>query len=117
MTLSTTLYESGDVVLVWFRFSSGTDAKRRPAIILSDGQYHAQRSDSIMMAVTSRQTNGYGDCALVDWANAGLLKPSRAKAVLQTILQTSIERRLGKLSANDLDSVRASIHQVFGAWI
>lgn len=111
---STIEFKPGDVVLVRFIFTNQIGAKRRPAVVMSIAAYHEARSDVIMMPITSRPTTDYGDCDVTDWEPAGLVSPSRLKAVLQTVEQTSIDRVLGHLSGSDLAQAQATVSQVIG---
>ena len=47
-------YEFGDVVLVPVPFTDQATDKQRPAIVVSSMAYHRERSDLIVMAVTSQ---------------------------------------------------------------
>ena len=106
----------GDVVLVPFPFTDQSGAKKRPAVIVSGGGYHAGRRDLIIMAITSqvRQPLGFGEALVADWQVAGLIKPSVLKPVFTTIDQGLVVRTMGALSANDLRSLREVIGQVIG---
>ena len=48
-----TNYKFGDVVLVPFPFTDKSISKKRPSIIVSSYDYQRQRSDLIMIAVSS----------------------------------------------------------------
>ena len=104
---------TGDVVLVPFKFADTDDSKPRPAVIVSVQAFHDSRADAVMMALTGRQTRGYfGDCAIVDWQAAGLLMATTAKGVLRTIDRRLVHRRLGSLTATDLSRLRVSIRLI-----
>jgi mRNA-degrading endonuclease toxin of MazEF toxin-antitoxin module len=47
-------YEFGDVVLVRFPFTSQTDFKQRPAVVVSKKAYNSARPDAVIMAITSQ---------------------------------------------------------------
>ena len=49
-----TNYKFGDVILVPFPFTEQTTSKKRPSIIVSSNDYQIQRSDLILIAVTSQ---------------------------------------------------------------
>lgn len=49
-----TTYSFGDIILVPFPFTDQTTIKKRPAVIVSSEKYNADRSDLIIMAITSR---------------------------------------------------------------
>ena len=98
-----TPYKRGDIVLVPFPFSNQAATKKRPPVVISSSNYNTASPDVIIMAVTSRtQSIGPGECMIMDWRTAGLLKPSAVKAAVSTIEQTLVVKRLGKLSDADL---------------
>ena len=107
--------EPGAVVLVNFRFTSGDAVKKRPAVILSVDDYHNNRADAIMMALSTKQEASYfGDCDLADWRDAGLPKPTKAKAVIQTIERDTIERRLGTITTADFGQIHTCLKNILG---
>jgi mRNA interferase MazF len=55
-----------------------------------------------------------GEVAVVHWQAAGLLKPSVIKPLLTTIEASLVLRQLGKLHADDQDSLRKVIAAVLG---
>jgi len=108
-----TAYERGDVVLVPFPFSNQTDAKKRPAVIISSDAYNNISSDIVIMAITSQteKTIGIGECLIHDWRDAGLLKPSAIKPAISTIEQTLVLKKLGKISLQDLTSMDTALKE------
>jgi mRNA interferase MazF len=50
----TTRYSRGDVVLVPFPFTDLTNAKQRPAVVISAGRLNATRDDVVLLAITSQ---------------------------------------------------------------
>ena len=106
-----TRYESCDVVLVPFPFSNLLTTKKRPAIVISSLQYNTLYSDIVIIAITSQlqKTLGIGECLITDWQTAGLLKQSIIKPAIATIEQNLVLRVLGKLSGNDLLSLKAAL--------
>lgn len=94
----------GEVVICQFPFTSGAASKVRPALVLFDLQ-----QDAIICRVTSIARSGPLDIALKDWQGAGLLKPSAARVGHIVTAERSIFiRRLGTLSAEDQQAVRAA---------
>ncbi len=73
-----TNYEFGEVVLIHFPFTDQTATKKRPAVIISSSDYHRERPDIILMAITSRikPEAMFGEVTIRDWKASGLLKPS-----------------------------------------
>jgi len=112
-----TLCEYGDVVLVPFPFTDQSTTKRRPAVVISSAAYHRERSDVIILAVTSRAGGGLGfaEEPVSDWRAAGLIRPSLFKPVVATLLQGRILRALGALSADDRVRLGGVVRQMFGA--
>ena len=112
----TTRYRFGDVVLVRFPLTDQSTTKNRPAIVVSSASYHRERSDLILMAVTSQigATRRSGDILVEEWKEAGLLKPSVVKPVIATVQRDRVLRRLGHLGKDDRSSLRKSFSKIFG---
>jgi len=49
-----TIYSFGDVILVPFPFTDQSQAKQRPAVVVSSARYNTERPDLILMAITSQ---------------------------------------------------------------
>lgn len=108
-------YDRGDVVLVSFLFSEQDGFKKRPALVLSTGDYHRGRRELIMAAITSNVGRILvGDTKLRDWKKAGLLYPSVVTAIIRTIKQEMVESMLGRLTERDFRSVGSSLKQALG---
>ena len=88
-----TSFSSGDIILVPFPFTNQKTTKKRPAVVISSQAYNGERSDLIIMAVTSqiKPTPIIGEVMIQSWQDAGLLKPSVIKPVI-----TTIEKKLGQ---------------------
>lgn len=101
-------WKHGDVVLVDFPFVDRFGSKQRPALIVSGTVYHQERTQDIIVAVISSQTqkyNGRTDYILKDWQMAGLFQPSVVRSTLLTILSARIDHKIGSLSSTDLHEV------------
>lgn len=110
-----TPYEFGDIILVPFPFTDQTKAKRRPAVVISSRAYHAHRPDLVLMAITSqRRPTTWSDIQVGEWRAAGLLKPSAIKPVIATLEQSLIIRRLGRLAADDRQTLQAGLRAILG---
>lgn len=109
-------YRFGDVVLVPFPFTDQTQAKKRPAVVISSEAYQRERPDLILMAVTSqfRPTTTVGEVAVQDWQGAGLLKPSVIKPVITTVEQGLVLKTLGRLKEADQQALRSGISHIIG---
>jgi mRNA interferase MazF len=108
MTLPTTNYKFGDVVLLNFPFTNLQSIKKRPAVVISSMAYSQQRPDVIVLAITSRvyQPLAFGERLVEEWRHAGLLKISVFKPLIATIEQASVLRALGQLAPRDLESLQ-----------
>lgn len=105
----------GNVVLVDFIFSERIKVKKRPALILSTGEYHAGRDEVIIAAITSNTHRTLpGDTLVEEWERAGLLYPSLVTAIIQTIKARMIERVLGSLSARDFTKAQRNLSKALG---
>ena len=97
----------GEVFLCEFPFTSGAASKVRSALVLFD-----LRVDALICRVTSATRSGPLDVPVLDWQAAGLLKPSVARLErIVTAEKTVFRRRLGVLTARDLEAVRTTWNQ------
>jgi len=99
----------GDVVLVSFVFTDESGERRRPAVIVSSDAYHQSRQEAIIAAITSRT-----DRLISDWQGAGLLFPSVATAIIRTIKQGMIAKKLGSMPQPDMEAVEDSLRDALG---
>jgi mRNA interferase MazF len=109
-----TPYERGDIVLVPFPFSDQSATKKRPAVVVSSSAYNAASPDIVIMAVTSQtqKSTGMGECMIIEWRAAGLLKPSAIKSALSTIEQSLVLKKLGKLSFADITTAGNALKEL-----
>ena len=115
MTTSSITYNPGSVVSVRIRFTDGSETKRRPAVILTNDDYHNSRTDTVVVAVSSQvNASYYGDYVLSDWKAAGFPVPSKAKGVIETIDRSTIERISGKLSNRDFQQLKTCLRSMLG---
>lgn len=109
-------YTFGEVILVPFPFTNQAGNKKRPAVVISSSDYHTQRPDVLIMAITSQPHTmlDFASFQIMDWQTAGLLKPSFVKPILTTIEQTLVIRSMGNLTARDQNSLRQMLKMVLG---
>jgi mRNA interferase MazF len=109
-------FEFGDVVLVPFPFTDQSATKQRPAVVISSAAYHRDRPDILIMAITSqaRPRRSVGEASIADWKKAGLLKPSVFKPLIATVDRGLIRRKLGRLAADDLQTLRTLLPAMIG---
>jgi mRNA interferase MazF len=108
---NTTIYSFGDVVLVPFPFTNQSTTKKRPAVVVSSGDYNKARPDIILMAITGHLSDysRIGEVIVSDWKVAGLLKASSIKPILTTIEKNLIIRTMGKLSQRDISALKDAL--------
>ncbi|MBK7948146.1 MAG: type II toxin-antitoxin system PemK/MazF family toxin [Deltaproteobacteria bacterium] len=108
--------EFGDVLLVPFPFTDQTAVKQRPAVVVSSSTYHHDRPDLIILAVTSqmRVGDGVGEATVIQWQEAGLLKPSVLKPLLATLERGLVRRKLGRLGDQDRRTLRRVLDEILG---
>lgn len=106
-----TPFDSGEVVLVRFPFTDLSASKKRPAVVISTGDFSMKYGDAVVMALTSRrQENDL--FRLDDWQDAGLLKPTWIKPLVGTIALSLIGVRLGVLSVRDKKRVASILDAI-----
>jgi mRNA interferase MazF len=100
-------FRRGDVVLIPFPYTDLSASKTRPAVVVSSEIYHTARSEVLLAYVSSQvsRANATIDYVLVDWAAAGLLKPSFVRPKLAAIEPELVAHRVGALSSQDLSEV------------
>lgn len=111
-----TAFEFGDVVLVPFPFTDQRTTKQRPAAVISSAAYHRVRRDLLILAITSqsRPASTVGEAPVRHWKEAGLLKPSVLKPLIATVDQNLIRRKLGRLQAEDRQSLSDVLRAIVG---
>jgi mRNA interferase MazF len=83
-------------------------------VVILSAAYHRDRSDLIIMAITSqmRSSGKFGEVKIKSWEKAGLLKASVIKPVITTIENNLVLKRLGSLGDEDREALRAAVSQI-----
>jgi mRNA interferase MazF len=106
-----TTYRLGELILVTFPFSSGTEAKQRPAMVILD----SGDADVLVARVTTQLYQSPYDVLISDWQSAGLLAPSDIRLhKLATIERALIRRPLGQLQSADHQRAVVVLKHVVG---
>jgi mRNA interferase MazF len=106
-------YKKGDVVLIEFIFAERNKSKKRPALVISNVNYNNKRQEVIVLAITSNISIKLpGDTLISNWKEAGLLYPSKAACILQTIKKSLVLKKLGIISERDLKKIDNSILKI-----
>ena len=100
-------YSRWDVVAVSFPFLEGTDAKRRPALIVSTDRLEKEQALYwIAMITTAKSGSRRDDIAVTNRERAGLPEECVIRvARLATISDAQIARRLGEITPKDRNAV------------
>lgn len=108
-------YEAFDVVVVPFPFTDSSQAKRRPALVLSHNtDFGNKTGHSILAMITSRKNAPWPlDCEIKGKQSAGLTAPSVVRMKLFTLDNRFIIRKIGHLSKDDQKQVKQSLSQIF----
>ena len=105
-------YSKGDVVLVSVPFSDFSNAKIRPAIIVSMPH---KSQDVFIVPITSRtSTLLAGEFVMNDWKGSGLNVVSAIKRGLFTIHRDLIRKTLGTISPQDASELTQSLRGWLG---
>lgn len=105
-----TNYEFGEVVLVAFPHTDLQGISKRPALILHD----SGDNDVVVSRITTQEYDTPADYKILDWKYCGLLAESYLRlGKLATIEKRYIAKKLGSLSAPELDNVKSIIRRMF----
>jgi mRNA interferase MazF len=100
-------------------FSDRSEAKPRPALVVSTENFHRTLPDVIVCPISSQrryyQHPDKGDCPLRAWKAAGLRYPSTARVSKLVALDKQIVRRtLGQVASHDLARVEVELQHALG---
>ena len=105
--------EPWQVVVVPFPFSDRTEAKKRPALVLSKRKFNQRGRSILAMITTSVHEPWLGDSYLRDYAEAGLEVPCKVRLKLFTLDNRLILRVAGRLSVQDEKQVADQLQANF----
>jgi mRNA-degrading endonuclease toxin of MazEF toxin-antitoxin module len=105
-----------DVVAVSFPFLEGTDAKRRPALIVSTERLEKEQSLYwIAMITTAKSGSRRDDISVTDLMRAGLPEACVIRtARLATVSDAQVTRRLGDITPKDRNAVLSLMRRYAG---
>ncbi len=106
-------YSRWDVVAVHFPFLEGTDAKRRPALIVSADRLHTEHGVYwIAMITTAKSGRRPNDIAVSNLQRAGLPEDCVIRVARMTAVSDGqIVRRLGDIAPKERNAVIALLKQ------
>jgi len=101
-----------DIILVRYPFSDLSDAKVRPAVVVSAP--HTSQ-DIFIVPLTSRTVSLLaGEFRLADWKTEGLNVPTAVKRGVYTVHQTLIAKTVGQLTQRDAHQLQRSLRDWLG---
>jgi mRNA interferase MazF len=111
----------GDVVIVDFPFTSGTQSKLRPALIVQNDRENQRITKTIVAMITGnlRRANEATHCLVdpgdPDGASSGLHGPSLISCInLYTIDQSSVAKAIGSLPPPIMQKVDGCLKTALG---
>jgi mRNA interferase MazF len=108
--MTTTIYNTFDVVEVPFPFSDLPKSKIRKALVLTPKSMNEPNGATTLMMITSRKNSAWvGDTALTEWSAAGLKKPCYVRLKFFTPDNKLIIKKVGELALKDRDLVSKTL--------
>ena len=104
-----------DVVIVPFPFSSHPGAKRRPALVLSEGEFNRRGQAVLAMITTAGHHPWPGDVNVTDLTAAGLNAPCLVRLKLFTLDRRMIFKKIGRMTVTDQQQLRRQL-QLYLPW-
>ncbi|WP_019506134.1 type II toxin-antitoxin system PemK/MazF family toxin [Pleurocapsa sp. PCC 7319] len=107
-------YKQFEVVVVPFPFTDSSAAKKRPALVISDGTKFNKWTQKSVMAMITTATHAPWvlDEAITDLESAGLKAKSIVRMKLFTLDDALVIKKIGKLATDDRDRVQKSLQQL-----
>lgn len=104
-------YDAYDVVVVPFPFTDREASKRRPALVVSDGQaFNDVVGHSVLAMITSARNAPWPlDVPIADLTRAGLPSPSLVRMKLFTLDHQLVLSKVGRLGIEDALNVRRTL--------
>jgi len=96
--------------MVPFPFRDQTDAKVRPALVVSGRAYNAG-GDVIVAALTTHPPRLPSDYPLAGWKQARLVAPSTVRIQLATLAASRVLHRPGRVPPTDLHAIDTRLRQ------
>ena len=103
-----------DVVIVPFPFMEKPDAKKRPALVLSNTDFNESNHTILAMITTKRYPSWPGDSQIRDHEVAGFKVPCLVRLKLFTLDNRIILRKAGHLSKVDANQVESRLKAYLG---
>ncbi len=111
---STIHYKKWDIILVPFPFSDLSATKKRPALVVSPGEYN-RGYDIVIAFITSKVDvkPRLCDYKIKEWKKANLPKPSLIRMKFATIDKAIIVKQFGRLTNKDIKPFKDILSNFF----
>ncbi|MFQ6026106.1 MAG: type II toxin-antitoxin system PemK/MazF family toxin [Dehalococcoidia bacterium] len=109
-----TAYNTGDVLLVPYPFGERAGGQKRPVLVISSDEYNEGTGELIIAQITSRVSAPPrpGDCNIESWREANLPAPAIIRSRLATLETSSVLRKLGSLTEEDLERAQSALSKL-----
>lgn len=106
------MYSKGDVVVIRFPFSSLTQSKIRPALVVTPEDYIHRFGELVVMQITSRHSDIRPQYAIHKWREAHLKAPSYVRyANLHHIHVQHVFAKIGELEREEYQAITEQLEQ------
>ncbi len=102
-----------DVVTVPFPFTDKPDAKRRPALVLSNTTFNRHGHTVLSMITTKGHRPWPGDSEIEEYSAAGLNLQCQVRLKIFTLDNRLLLKKIGSLAKNDAKKVKKHLHHYF----
>ena len=102
-----------DVVTVPFPFTDKPDAKKRPALVLSNTAFNRSGYTVLAMITTKGHRPWPGDSEIEEYSDAGLNLQCQVRLKMFTLDNRLLLKKIGRLSENDSKKVKKHLHHYF----
>ena len=102
-----------DVVTVPFPFTDKPDAKKRPALVLSNTAFNRSGYTVLAMITTKGHRPWPGDSEIEEYSAAGLNLQCQVRLKMFTLDNRLLLKKIGHLSGNDSKKVKKHLHHYF----
>lgn len=101
----------GDIILMKFPFTDGTNSKKRPALVIRN----THDGDLVVCRITGKNYNTKFDIDLKNWSQYGLRIPSVIRVHKMVTLESSmVEQIFGTLKLSDKTKVKKIMQMLAG---
>lgn len=108
------IFDRFETAVVPFPFSDMPVQKRRPALVLSNRKFNEETGQTIMAMITTAKDSAWpSDIWISDIEGAGLVSSCVVRWKVMTLPNSTIVRRLGRLSIVDESACRTRFHTIF----